>query len=81
MGMVVMSKRELNRTDALARSMAVGRSDAAHPAADPSIVKRCRDGGASAIANPRRGRPSNNRLSVSCVITPSRWSGVLRRPW
>src|SRR6202165_1323825 len=69
MGMVVMSKRELNRLDVLARL----NSDrlTARAAAELMTVtlrqtyrllRRYRDGGASAIANQRRGRPSNNRL-------------------
>src|SRR6266550_1056272 len=70
MGMVLMSKRELNRIDVLAR-LDGGRLTTA-AAADlmrltlrqtHRLLKRYRDGGAAAIANRRRGRPSNNRLS------------------
>jgi hypothetical protein len=70
MGVVLMSKRELNRIDVLARLD--GRRLTASAAADlmrvtlrqtHPLLKRYRDGGAPAIANRRRGRPSNNRLS------------------
>src|ERR1700710_1755310 len=70
MGLVLMSKRELNRIDVLARLD--GRRLTASAAADlmrvtlrqtHRLLKRYRDGGAAAIANRRRGRPSNNRLS------------------
>src|SRR6202521_9741 len=70
MGVVLMSKRELNRIDVLAR-LDGGRLTTA-AAADlmritlrqtHRLLKRYRDGGASAMANRRRGRPSNNRLS------------------
>src|SRR5437588_4590378 len=69
MGVVLMSKRELNRIDILAR-LDGGRLTTA-AAADlmritlrqtHRLLKRYRDGGASAITNRRRGRPSNNRL-------------------
>src|SRR6202171_2860512 len=70
MGVVLMSKRELNRIDILAR-LDGGRLTT--PAAADlmritlrqthRLLKRYRDGGASAMANRRRGRPSNNRLS------------------
>ena len=69
MGVVLMSKRELNRIDVLAR-LDGGRLTTA-AAADlmrltrrqtHRLLKRYRDGGAAAIANRRRGRPSNNRL-------------------
>src|SRR4051794_7640147 len=69
MGMVVMSKRELNRLDVLARLdsdrltargaaelMAIARRQTYR------LLRRYRDNGASAVANQRRGRPSNNRL-------------------
>src|SRR3981189_3596240 len=69
MGMVVMSKRELNRLDVLAR---LGREKLTAGAAAElmtitlrqtyRLLRRYRDGGASAVANQRRGRPSNNRL-------------------
>src|ERR1700729_2677991 len=70
MGVVLMSKRELNRIDVLARLDAGRLTSLA--AADlmrvtvrqtHRLLKRFRDGGAPAIANRRRGRPSNNRLS------------------
>ena len=69
MGMVVMSKRELNRLDVLARLD--GDRLTARAAAELMTVTlrqtyrllgRYRAGGALAIANQRRGRPSNNRL-------------------
>jgi transposase len=69
MGMVPMSKRELNRIDILAR-LDSGRLTTA-AAADlmrltlqqtHRLLKQYRDGGAAAIANRRRGRASNNRL-------------------
>jgi hypothetical protein len=68
MGVVLMSKRELNRIDVLAR-LDGGRLTTS-AAADlmrlttrqtHRLLKRYRDGGAPAIANRRRGRPSNNR--------------------
>jgi transposase len=70
MGVVLMSKRELNRIDVLARLD--GRRLTTLAAADlmrvslrqtHRLLKRYRAGGAPAIANRRRGRPSNNRLS------------------
>src|SRR3977135_1583556 len=70
MGVVLMSKRELNPIDVLAR-LDRGRLTSA-AAADLTrltlrqthrLLKRYRNGGAAAIANLRRGRPSNNRLS------------------
>jgi Homeodomain-like domain len=70
MGVVLMSKRELNRIDVLARLDASRLTSLA--AADlmrvtvrqtHRLLKRYRDGGAPAIADRRRGRPSNNRLS------------------
>jgi transposase len=70
MGVMLMSKRELNRIDVLARLDGCRLTAAA--AADlmrvtlrqtHRLLKRYRDGGAPAIANRRRGRPSNNRLS------------------
>ena len=69
MGMVVMSKRELNRLDVLSRLD--GDRLTARAAAELMTVTlrqtyrllgRYRAGGALAIANQRRGRPSNNRL-------------------
>src|ERR1700680_5074603 len=70
MGVVLMSKRELNRIDVLARLD--GRRLTTLAAADLMrvslrqtlrLLKRYRDGGAAAIANRRRGRPTNIRLS------------------
>jgi len=69
MGVVLMSKREPNRIDVLAR-LDGGRLTT-FAAADlmrvslrqtHRLLKRYRAGGAPAIANRRRGRPSNNRL-------------------
>ena len=69
MGVVLMSKRELNRIDVLAR-LDGGRLTTS-AAADlmrlttrqtHRLLKRYRDGGAPAIANRRRGQPSNNRV-------------------
>src|SRR5260370_27621174 len=69
MGMVVMSKRELNRLDVLARldsgglaARGVGELMTITPRQTYRLLRRYRDGGASAVANQRRGRPSNNRL-------------------
>src|SRR6202158_5335381 len=69
MGMVMMSKRELNRLDVLARldsDRLTARAAAERMAITPRqmyrLLRRYRDGGALAIANQRRGRPSNNRL-------------------
>src|SRR3954471_11990929 len=69
MSVVLMSKRELNRIDILAR-LESGRltSDAAAALLQVSerqvyrLMRRFRDGGPAAIADRRRGRPSNNRL-------------------
>ncbi len=70
MGVVLMSKRELHRIDVLARLD--GRRLTTLAAADlmrvtlrqtHRLLKRYRAGGAPAIANLQRGRPSNNRLS------------------
>jgi transposase len=68
MGLVLMSKRELNRLDVLARldsDRLTARAAAELMATlrqTYRLLSRYRDGGASAIANQRRGRPSNNRL-------------------
>ena len=69
MGMVVMSKRELNRLDVLARldsdrltARAAAELMTITPRQAYRLLRRYRDGGASAVANQRRGRPSNNRL-------------------
>ena len=70
MSVVLMSKRELNRLDVLARldgdklSVAVAAGLMNITARQTyRLLGRYRDGGASAIADQRRGRPSNNRLS------------------
>jgi transposase len=69
MGVVLMSKRELNRIEVLVR-LDGGRLTTS-AAADlmqlttrqtHRLLKRYRDGGAAAISNRRRGQPSNNRL-------------------
>src|SRR5713226_6633039 len=69
MGMVVMSKRELNRLDVLARldsdrltARAAAELMTITPRQTYRLLRRYRDGGASAVANQRRVRPSNNRL-------------------
>ena len=69
MGVVLMSKRELNRIDILAR-LESGRLT---PGAAATLLRvserqvyrlrhRFRDGGPAGMADRRRGRPSNNRL-------------------
>jgi transposase len=70
MSVVLMSKCELNRLDVLARldgdklSVAVAAGLMNITARQTyRLLGRYRDGGASAIADQRRGRPSNNRLS------------------
>jgi transposase len=70
MGVVLMSKRELNRIDVLARldgrrltTLAAAELMRVSLRQTHRLLKRYRDGGAPAIANRRRGRPSNNRLS------------------
>ncbi len=70
MGIVLMSKRELNRLDVLARLdsdrltvLAAAGLMKLTPRQTYRLLSRYREGGASAIANKRRGRPSNNRLS------------------
>jgi len=69
MGMVVMSKRELNRLDVLARldsdrltARAAAELMAITQRQTYRLLRRYRDNGASAVANQRRGRPSNNRV-------------------
>jgi hypothetical protein len=69
MGMVVMSKRELNQLDVLARldsdrltARAAAELMTVTLRQTYRLLRKYRDGGASAIANQRRGRPSNNRL-------------------
>jgi transposase len=70
MSVVLMSKRELNRLDVLARLdsdrltvlAAAGLMNVTRRQTY-RLLSRYRDGGAPAIADQRRGRPSNNRLS------------------
>lgn len=70
MSVVLMSKRELNRLDVLARldsdrlsvAVAAGLMNVT-PRQTYRLLGRYRDGGASAIANQRHGRRSNTRLS------------------
>jgi hypothetical protein len=69
MGVVLMSKRELNRIDVLVRPdggrlTTSAAADLMHLTTRQThrLLKCYRDGGAPAIANRRRGRPSNNRL-------------------
>jgi DNA-binding transcriptional ArsR family regulator len=69
MGMVVMNKRELNRLDILARLdgdrltvRAAAELMTVTPRQVYRLLRRYREDGASAVANQRRGRPSNNRL-------------------
>jgi Homeodomain-like domain len=69
MSVVLMSKRELNRLDVLARldgdnlnvTVAAGLMNMT-PRQTYRLLARYRNGGASAIVDQRRGRPSNNRL-------------------
>jgi hypothetical protein len=70
MGVVLMSKRELNRLDVLARldgsrltTLAAADLMRLTQRQTRRLLKRYRDGGAPAIANRRRSRSSNNRLS------------------
>ena len=77
MGMVVMSKRELNRLDVLARldsdrltAQAAAELMKITPRQTYRLLRRYRDGGASAVANQRRGRPSNNRLRCERCSPP-----------
>lgn len=69
MGWVLMSKRELNRLEVLARldSDRLTAQSAAEvikitPRQTYRLLRRYRDGGASAVASQGRGRASNNRL-------------------
>src|ERR1700687_6017780 len=69
MGMVMMSKRELNRLDVLARldsdrltARAAAELMAIKPRQMYRLLRRYCEGGGSTIRNQRRGRPSNNRL-------------------
>src|SRR6267378_2265949 len=67
--MGVMRKSGLNRLDVLARldsdrltARAAAELMAITPRQTYRLLRRYRDGGASAITNRRSGRPSNNRL-------------------
>jgi hypothetical protein len=69
MSVVLMSKRELSRLDVLARLdgdrltvLAAAGLMNVTPRQTYRLLSRYRGGGASAIANQRRGHPSNNRL-------------------
>jgi hypothetical protein len=69
MGVVLMSKRELNRIDILARlesgRLTPGAAAALLQVSERQVYRlrrRFRDGGPAGIADRRRGRPSNNRL-------------------
>ena len=69
MGVVLMSNRELNRIDVLAR-LESGRLTPVIAASLLQVserqvyrlMRRFRDDGAAGMADRRRGRPSNNRL-------------------
>src|ERR671916_210550 len=69
MGVVLMSKRELNRIDILARlesgRLTPGAAAALLRVSERQVYRlrhRFRDGGPAGMADRRRGRPSNNRL-------------------
>ena len=69
MSVVLMSKRELNRIDVLARlesgRLTPGAAAALLRVSERQVyrlMRRFREGGPAAIADRRRGRPSNNRL-------------------
>src|SRR3954449_3970553 len=69
MSVVLMSKRELNRIDVLARlesgRLTPGAAAALLRVSERQVyhlMRRFRDGGPAGIADRRRGRPSNNRL-------------------
>jgi transposase len=69
MSVVLMSKRELNRIDILARlesgRLTPGAAAALLRVSERQVYRlrrRFRDGGPAGIADRRRGRPSNNRL-------------------
>src|SRR4030095_9828759 len=69
MSVVLMSNRELNRIDILARlesgRLTPGAAAALLQVSERQVYRlrrRFRDGGPAAIADRRRGRPSNNRL-------------------
>ena len=69
MSVVLMSKRELNRIEILARlesgRLTPGAAAALLQVSERQVYRlrrRFQDGGPAAIADRRRGRPSNNRL-------------------
>ena len=69
MSVVLMSKRELNRIDILARlesgRLTPGTAAALLQVSERQVYRlrrRFRDGGSAAIADRRRGKPANNRL-------------------
>src|SRR3712207_5536124 len=69
MSVGLMSKRELNRIDILARlesgRLTPGAAAALLQVSERQVYRlrrRFRDGGPAAIADRRRGKPSNNRL-------------------
>ena len=79
MGMVVMSKRELNRLDVLARldsdrltARAAAELMAITPRQAYRLLRRYRDGGASAVAN----QPSSREQPLAgCGSMRSLWCG------
>src|SRR4051794_25486068 len=69
MSVVLMSKRELNRIDILARlesgRLTPGAAAVLLQVSERQVYRlrrRFRDGGPAGVADRRRGRPSNNRL-------------------
>src|SRR4051794_32640481 len=71
MSVVLMSKRELNRIDILARlesgRLTPGAAAALLQVSERQVYRlrrRFRDGGPAAIADRRRGSPSNNRPRI-----------------
>ena len=75
MGMVVMSKRELNRLDVLARldsdrltARAAAELMAMTPRQTYRLLRRYRDGGASAVANQRL-----SIVSISYSVIAMSW--------
>jgi hypothetical protein len=75
MGMVVMSKRELNRLDVLARldsdrltARAAAELMAITPRQTYRLLRRYRDGGASAVANQGARRLGSYALLAKALI-------------
>jgi len=72
MALVLMSKRELNRVEVLAR-LSEGRLDASSAAQLMRVgerqvyrlLKAFKNGGAASLAHRHRGRRSNNRISLA----------------